>query len=985
MARISDEELERLKGEVSVQRLAESRGVKLKGHGADLIGLCPFHEDRKPSLVISPRKNLWHCLGACQTGGSAIDWVIKAEGVSFRHAVELLRNDHFSLAASVPPATASPAPVSKRSTVRKLDVFAQADDADSAVLGRVADYYQETLSKTPEALGYLRERGLVHDELIDHFRLGYSDRSLGYRLPDRNRKVGEVLRGQLQRLGVLRESGHEHFRGSLVIPILGEAGEVVGMYGRKIHNNLRSGTPMHLYLPGPHRGVFNAVALAESREIILCESLIDALTFWCAGFRNVTSAYGVEGFTDELFEAMKRHGTERVLVAYDRDQAGDRAAGKLAPRLAEAGMEVLRVVFPRHMDANEYALKVKPADKALGTLVGAAQWMAGKRPSAAVPAEPVTPAAEADQEQPEPETDPLFPLAAEEAAPAAAPIASQREDEIKVQYGPRTWRVLGLFRNTSLASIKVSIRVMVGSAFLQDQVELMSARARAVFLKQASDEVGVEELVLKADLGKLILELEEKLDQHLKHKLDPEKPRYQMSDEEKAEAFRLLRDPKLLDRIVEDFESCGVVGEHTNKLVLYLSSVSRKLEAPLAVVIQSSSAAGKSSLMEAVLRFVPEEEQVAYSAMTGQSLFYMGETDLRHKVLAIAEQQGAESAAYALKLLQSSGELTIASTGKDPQTGRLVTQEYRVQGPVMVMLTTTSIEVDEELLNRCLVLTVDEGREQTRAIQKLQREERTLGGLVRKQERGRLLQLHRNAQRLLRPLHVVNPFAAELSFADHATRTRRDHAKYLALIDAIALLHQYQRPVKTAEVGGGELRYVEVTRSDIELADTLAAGLLARALDELPPQTRRLIGLIGELVDQQAKQQAIDPGQVRFTRRDVRDFTGWGNTQLKVHLSRLEELEYLVVLSGGTRRRMVYSVAYEYDSNWSGSEGNWSGSGRPLVGGVTRPVLSNDHEQIGHLVGANGKARLGRGAKKGSYLKIESGSDKPRRAAGGLT
>jgi DNA primase len=93
MARVPEGEIERLKSQVSVQRLAEARGVELKRHGADLIGLCPFHDDKKPSLVISSRKNLWHCLGACQAGGSVIDWVMKAEGVSFRHAVELLRAD----------------------------------------------------------------------------------------------------------------------------------------------------------------------------------------------------------------------------------------------------------------------------------------------------------------------------------------------------------------------------------------------------------------------------------------------------------------------------------------------------------------------------------------------------------------------------------------------------------------------------------------------------------------------------------------------------------------------------------------------------------------------------------------------------------------------------------------------------------------------------------------------------------------------------
>ena len=99
MARVSEEEIRALKREISLERLAEARGVKLKQHGKDLIGLCPFHDDHEPSLVITPDKNLWHCLGACQAGGTVIDWVMKAEGVSFRHAVELLRQGIPSLAA----------------------------------------------------------------------------------------------------------------------------------------------------------------------------------------------------------------------------------------------------------------------------------------------------------------------------------------------------------------------------------------------------------------------------------------------------------------------------------------------------------------------------------------------------------------------------------------------------------------------------------------------------------------------------------------------------------------------------------------------------------------------------------------------------------------------------------------------------------------------------------------------------------------------
>ncbi len=166
----------------------------------------------------------------------------------------------------------------------------------------------------------------------------------------------------------------------------------------------------------------------------------------------------------------------------------------------------------------------------------------------------------------------------------------------------------------------------------------------------------------------------------------------------------LLKDKNLTARILEDFNQCGIVGEQTNLLMGYLAAVSRKLEKPLAIIIQSTSAAGKSSLMDAVLAMFPPEERVQYSAMTGQSLFYMGEARLKNKILAISEEEGVEQAGYALKVLQSEGEVTIASTGKNATTGNLETQEYHVKGPVMLFLTTTAIDIDEELLNRCLIL-----------------------------------------------------------------------------------------------------------------------------------------------------------------------------------------------------------------------------------------------------------------------------------------
>jgi len=926
MARIPDSEIERLKEEVSVERLVESAGIELKKAGKDLAGRCPFHADDTASLVVTPARNLWHCFG-CGVGGGPIDWVIKTHGVSFRHAVELLREGLPSLAAAGEPAR----PV-KQTTVRRLPAPVVFDADDQAVLDQVVGYYHETLKQSPEALDYLKCRGLDHPELIDAFKLGYANRSLGLRLPEKNRVAGAEIRGRLQHLGIYRESGHEHFNGSLIVPILDEAGHVVEVYGRKLLDNLRVGTPRHLYLPGPHRGVFNLAAVQASREIILCEALIDALTFWNAGYRNVTSAYGIEGFTEELLEAFKRYSTARVLIAFDRDEAGERGAAKVAERLMQTGIECWRIQFPKGMDANEYALKVMPAAQSLGIAIRKALWL-GKGaapawrpesfPLAADPPAPPSPEAVPVAQDAAPSLaaqaavppDPL-PASPVPPAPALDIAAEVKASEVVIVFGEgdsqRRWRIRGLVKNLAYEVLKVNVLVASNEAYHVDAFDLYQSRARQSFLTQAAIELRVNEDILRRDLGRVLLKLEALQEAQIRAALEPKAPEpIQIAEADRQAALALLTAPDLVDRLLADFAACGLVGEATNKLVGYLAAVSRKLEAPLALLIQSSSAAGKSSLMDAVLAMLPEEERIQYSAMTGQSLFYMGETNLKHKVLAIAEEEGASRAAYALKLLQSEGELTIASTGKDPQSGNLITQQYRVEGPVMLMLTTTAAEIDEELQNRCLVLTVDEGREQTQAIHARQRDKRTLAGLLAKNEREAIRKTHQDAQRLLRPLAVLNPWAGQLTFPDTSTRLRRDHEKYLTLIDAIALLHQHQREVKTVSHRGHPLEYIEATLADIALANRLAHEVLGRSLDELPPQTRRLLRLIDGHVRREAERQAVTRAEVRFSRRQLREALGLGDTQLRLHLERLLQLEYLVAYRDGQGGGYVYELLHD--------------------------------------------------------------------------
>jgi len=931
MAHIPTRDIERLKSDLSLVALLQSQGFELSRQGKDYVTCCPFHDDKTPSLKISPDKNLWNCLGVCKTGGSVIDWMMQLEKVGFRKAVDMLMPQLPSLSRSSSPLAAEVKnPLS--------------DEATQALLMRVVEHYQERLKVSRTANAVLKKRGLDHAELIETFKIGCCDRKINQVLASRNSVRGKDERGCLRSVGILLDSGCERFSGSLVVPVIND-GQVLEMYGRKTGERLPKSTPVHTYLPGKHMGIWNLEGVTNQKEIILCESLIDTMTLWVQGFKNATASYGVNGFTDEL-RAFVKANVETVWIAYDRDEAGDKAAESLIETLGEDGVKAARLAVPPGLDINEWALQEKEFAGVFNeSLLNARAALVSALPVVSTPETP------------------------EKTLSKPGVMGFVRDgDDLHTELGPRQYRVRGLAKNKQREQLKIHLLLRHGDGFFIDAVDLYQAKQRQMFVKQAAIECGLEDDIIKADLGKLLLALEVELEALQEA---PARAEVELTEAETQEALNYLRDPSLLSRLIADVNACGLGGEDTNALVGYLACVSRKLDKPLAVIIQSTSAAGKSSLMDAVLNLMPKEERVQYSAMTGQALYYLGETDVKHKILAIAEEEGASNASYALKLLQSEGEITIASTGKDESTGDLMTKEYTVEGPVMLFMTTTAIDIDEELLNRCLVLTVNESQAQTEAIHARQRFNDTLAGLLAKENKNQVLALHHNLQRLIRPLHVVNPFAEQLSFLSHKTRTRRDHQKYLTLIKSIALLHQYQREVKKITHGDQVLEYIEVTETDIEAANALANEVLGRTLDELPPQTRKLLHLVYDFVRQKSQAEELAIKDVRFTRRELREFTGWGNTQLKVHCQRLEDMEYLLTRGGGRGQLIEYRLLYDgqidgepvflsslntqVNVKKSGANGEKSGLSR---------------SQVGYLSGGNRSPQNGAKATNGMASKV---------------
>ena len=380
-----------------------------------------------------------------------------------------------------------------------------------------------------------------------------------------------------------------------------------------------------------------------------------------------------------------------------------------------------------------------------------------------------------------------------------------------------------------------------------------------------------------------------------------------MPPEEEMKALALLREPRLLDLVLADLHKCGLVGEDTNLVVAWLVSLSRKLEKPLGVCVMSRSAAGKSSLLEAIAQFVPDEDRHQYTALTPQALFHMAENELRHKALFVAEDVGAEGAAYSLKTIQSDGQLVMACTMKDENTGHMMTKTKIVKGPLALFLTSTSRSIDDELLNRLLVLTIDEGPEQTRRIHEAQRHAQMLEGIMERRARPRIVRMHQNVQRLIRPLVVRNPYAKDLVFGSTRLRSRRDHQKYLDLINVMALVHQYQRPIKSAQdIDGAPFQYIEVLKEDIARVDAIMREVLEQSTDELWPASRRMLAIL----EAWGRELPFAGGKTsHWTRREIRERTAWSDTQVRMVLGQLVEFEYVLQHGGGQGRRALYQLA----------------------------------------------------------------------------
>ena len=851
---IEQEVIHTIKTTVDVKALVESKGVTLKKNGKGWFGLCPFHDDKNPSLSVNPTTNLWQCFG-CGAAGDVIRFVELFDKVDFAEAVRRLSENGFKKTS----------PASSPDPQKALAV------KEKKLLARVVAYYQHTLTVDSRGIDYLKnERGITDNQSLKDFGAGYANGTLRDILPADN----EVI-NSLKTIGILNAKGHETFYHCVTFPLYDQTGAIVNLYGRNITDD--AGVT-HLYLPGSRSGLVNRQAVKRSQTIILTESIIDALTLYDQGFKNVMPIYGVNGLMDEHLSFFTGKIKEAFLV-FDADDPGRKAAESVSLRLKEKGITAYPVALPVK-DVNVYFRRNTPEQ--FEALLKAAN------PNSLEQSEKINARKQS--------------------------LYKEIDHGFMVGFGDRQYQIKGIQRgDTQLkVTIKASADVTNNLPFELTTIDLYSSRSRIWFAKLCATLFTASEELIKEDVGKLLTLVENFNPKHTQ----PDKP--QASQDEIKTALAFLKNPDMFAEILTDLETIGVTGEQTNKLTGYLAAVSRKLDDPLSVLIQSRSAAGKSTLQDAVLSLVPDEDYVKYTRITDQALFYKDEDSLVNKILAIEEEVGMGGAAYSIRNIQSSKKITVAATGKDPGTGKMRTEEYTVKGPVAVMITTTAAELEGETASRFLFLTIDESSKMTEAIHAIQRQSETLDGLVKRKQSESITKKHHTAQRMLKPLAVVNPYSQYLAYPNQSLRTRRDHKKYLGLIQAVAFLHQHQRQIKTVDVDGKPVAYIEVTLEDIDKANTLANEVLGQSLDELARPSRTLLILIYRMVKEESGKLKIPMDELYFTRRMIREYTGWTDWQIKTHIKQLEEMEYLCVRIGAKGKEYAYALNYRGQAEETG-------------------------------------------------------------------
>jgi len=895
-----------IKAKVDIVSLFAHFGVTLSKKGKSFTACCPWHDDSSPSLSVDREKGLYNCFG-CGESGDVVTLVEKMKGLSFSEAmlylkefakmpeqyrsteVESKETDALKIEDVLPEAEdITPLQTISQKTqqqtqpslngVVSLNTEAEASNETEATsiqhqsteisqsqislthtLDAVADYYHSTFLGSKEAQEYLKSRGIA-TQLIAQFRVGYCDGTL-------KDKISSEQFIQLQNAGIFSEKGYEHFKGCIVIPLPDRDNHTLSFYGRRVEpvtEPRRSDRmPQHLYLSGQHKAIFNEKALVVYDQIILTESVIDALSLISVGVQNVSCIYGTNGLTKLHTAKLHEHTVKEVVLAFDNDDPGLMAAEKNREILINEGFAI-REICPKGKDWNEDLCNGNLTKEIIDNLI--------------VAAAPVIPPQNTHGR------------------------SFRKTDEgLQLTHDEITYTV-----KSESGNYKQSIRCNFEEEVYYDRVDLYSARSRASFAASVSRLFDIPAKQIEKDLIALL----EYLEHEKETALATTKEEIVLTEEEKVIGMQFLTNPNMFDEIIADTEVLGYVGEEVNKKLMYLAATSRLLDDPISILILSESGSGKSFLVDTIKKLMPPEDVIDATSLSDQALNYIG--DLEHKFLVLSEAVHKDVVEHQLREMVSAKKLSRLVTKKDEKTGKMKTEQVSSKAIVSVVMSSTNHNVNPENASRSFIIYADESKEQSRRIYQMQSQKLSLERHKEKsQSIPEIIRKHQSAQRMLKNYAIVSSFDTAPFFPDTMTRFRRDHERFIDLIATVCFLRQYQKQVKEHE----GILYIECDDADYEIArELISAGVLRAKTNELPQGALLMYETIRKIARKKADKSGLEAHEVSLTQREIRDESALGNMFVKRHLRILTEYEY-VLKSGGNLRgsRSHYRLAADAD------------------------------------------------------------------------
>lgn len=863
-------EIAAIKSRLTIDQVLQHYGLKPDKH--DRLH-CPFHPDKTPSLQVYPKTNTYCCFSShCMAGtGDVIQFIQLMEKCSKHEA--LVKATALCGGGLIPLTAPTPTPTVK--------LFVEGDELEKeALMGKVFGYFTKSLPLTRKAVEYLQGRGIDHPQ----HTIGYNSGGL------HGESKNHHLVSSMEKYGLLKRrpaGGYSVWAKDCVIfPLRNAEHKVVSLYGRSLTND---SDQRHFYLSG-REGLYPGYPKASTMRLVLVESIIDAATTLqqheLTIQYEVLALYGTNGLTDEHVQAIVslKH-LEEIVFMLNGDEAGKAATIKHCTTLHALlpTVKLTTVAVPDGEDVNSL-LQTHDDPRVLTELIeGRTLFSFSIEPPAPEPLKAAAPAA---------------------VASATGQLITANPELLVYDNGELLITVLGGIKLSGLDRMRVTLKVEHKAKPLlpvRHHLDLYNHPHTEQLVNKIAESLDVSTQATTQTIAALTSELESYRAKRMESLQPRAAERVQLSPAQRQAAIAYLKQANLLERTNEDIGRSGLVGEETNRLIAWLVYSSRKLSVPLHLMFLGSSGSGKTWLQERVSELIPPEDKIEITQITENAFYYFRQDELKNRLLLIEDLDGAESALYPLRELQSKRRISKTVTLKDSK-GNLKTITLTVEGPVSVSGCTTREKVYEDNANRCLLLYIDGSKEQDGRI--LDYQTRVAGGEINREAEQYTRQQLQQVQRVLMPVQVINPYAKYIHLPEQVFKPRRTMTLLLAFIEAITFYHQYQRPLKRDAQGHP---YIESTVADIEAAFRLLSDVLFTKSDELTKASRSFLEGLKVLLQRQ--------GKTSFQAREIRQQLRLAPTTLKRYLSELERYGYLKVNRSGRYGKYEYSIAdlTEYD------------------------------------------------------------------------